>query len=206
MIRPAGFLGAAFGSAAEPDGRINEQARREVSSLLGISHEWAIINQVHGSVVIVAEGPGSFGDADAIVTTTAGLPVAVGTADCIPLVLEGRGIVAVAHAGWRGTIAGVVPATLATMERLGRPAQRAALGPAIGRCCYEVGAEVAARFPDHGAQTTWGTPSVDLGATVRAQLGDLAVWDAGVCTACSAGFHSHRRDGTPLRQVALAWL
>jgi hypothetical protein len=83
---------------------------------------------------------------------------------------------------------------------------RAAVGPGIGPCCYEVGTEVLAALPAFRARTDRGTASVDLSAAAASGLAGLEVWHAGICTCCGTGFHSYRRDGTRRRQVAVAWL
>jgi len=97
-------------------------------------------------------------------------------------------------------------ATRRVLEELGVQLRRAAVGPGIGPCCFEVGPDVARRFDGHMGRTSWGTPSVDIVAAIEPELSGLDVWRAGVCTMCGEGFHSFRRDGTPGRQVALAWL
>ena len=206
MIRPEGFRGAAFGTAAAGDGKADAAARAAIARILGISADWAMTHQVHGTTVVAADGPGDLGDADALYTHRPGLPVAVTTADCVPVILEAADAVAVVHAGWRGAAGRVVSAARAALAAAGSPAIRGAVGPAIGPCCYEVGPEVLARFPGGAATTTWGTPSLDLPAVVTGELEGLDVWRSAECTACSDGYHSHRRDGTRERQVAVAWL
>ena len=207
MIRPEGLAGVAFGEASDGDGRSDPVVRTDISAALGISDEWAVVRQVHGADVAVADVPGGLGDADGIVTTTSGLPIAIGIADCLPVVLQGDGGVGIAHAGWRGAAAGVVAAVSQAMDRMGAPARRAAIGPGIGPCCFEVGSEVAERFPGSVRTTTWGTTSVDLVDAVRSQLGDVDdVWVHGGCTHHEDVFHSFRRDGSPQRQVAVAWV
>jgi len=206
MIRPGGFRGAAFGTASEGDARFDDRARRSMSDSLRISHAWATVTQVHGSRVVEAAAPGPLGEADAIVTWEEGLPAAVASADCVPIVIESEEAVAVVHAGWRGAAAGVIGAALDRLEDAGTPAVRAAVGPAIGPCCYEVGDEVAGRFPGFEAETTWGTLSVDLPGYIADALGPLAVWRSRVCTFTSEGLHSFRRNATKQRQVAVGWL
>jgi len=207
MIRPPGVRGGAFGSAADGNGRDDPGARRRISAALGIPEGWAILRQVHGAEVVWASRAGHLGDGDAAVTDRPMLPLSVATADCFPVILETEGAVGIAHAGWRGAAEGVVAALRSALELAGAPVLRAAVGPGIGPCCFEVSPDVVARFPGSSASTRWGTRSVDLPAVIRAQLvGVKDVWEAGVCTRCDEAYHSHRRDGTRDRQVAVAWL
>lgn len=206
MIRPPGFAGAAFGIAASGDLRSDAERRRRVAADLGISEDWAFVHQVHGATVVEAKDGGRLGDADAIIVRRAGLPIAVATADCVPIVIESAGAAAVVHAGWRGALAGIVPATLAALGAIGHEPRRAAIGPAIGPCCYEVGDEVAERFPGFVAETTWGTRSIDIPAYVAQQLAGLELWRSMECTFTSERLYSWRRDATEQRQVAVAWL
>src|SRR5262249_39768905 len=107
----------------------------------------------------------------------------------------------VAHAGRQGVLLGVVPATVSAMRALGADQIEAWIGPHVCGGCYEVPedlrAQVAAAVPATYATTTWGTPSLDLGAGVRAQLDaeQVSVIDVGGCTRESSDLYSHRRDG-----------
>jgi YfiH family protein len=206
MIRPPGFVGAAFGTAADGDGRSDPTARRGISEALGLSEGWAYLHQVHGRRVRLVTHPGLQGDGDALFTMTAGLPLAVATADCLPVVIEAEGGVGVAHVGWRGAAAGVVSALRSAMETAGLGLCRAAVGPGIGPCCFAVGPEVASALPGYRSFTRADEPSVDLPAAVAGALEGLEVWRSEECTCCGAGFHSYRRDATRQRQVAVAWL
>ncbi len=206
MIRPPGFRGAAFGAAADGDARIDETARAGISRALGISDQWAYLHQVHGRRVRRGLAPGLQGDGDALFTSETGLPLAVGTADCLPVVIEAAEGVGLAHVGWRGAAAGVVQALRRAMEAEGMVAQRAAVGPGIGPCCFAVGPEVAGALPRFRAVTRGGAESIDLPAAAVEALAGLAVWRWEGCTCCGSGFHSYRRDGTRERQVAVAWL
>ncbi|MFI8187960.1 peptidoglycan editing factor PgeF [Streptomyces sp. NPDC085946] len=178
------------------------------------------MNQVHGAEVAVVDGP--WGDrpvpeVDAIVTAQRGLALAVLTADCVPVLLADpvAGIAAAAHAGRPGMVAGVVPAALRAMTDLGAEPSRivARTGPAVCGRCYEVPeamrAEVAAVEPAAYAGTSWGTPAVDVGAGVHAQLGRLGVRDrerSPVCTLESGDHFSYRRDRTTGRLAGYVWL
>lgn len=206
MIRPDPLPGVAFGDAADGDPRRDQAARERLASALGIGAEWAWVRQVHGATVVRATGPGVLGEADAIFTTVTGLPLAVGIADCFPVVLVAEGGIGIAHAGWRGVVAGVIPQLRAAMIAAGVVPYRAAIGPGIGPCCLEVGPEVAAQFPGFVTTTSRGTAGVDLPAAVRSQLVGLQVWESGVCTMSDPGYRSFRRDGTAERQAGVAWL
>ena len=118
----------------------------------------ARVRQVHGAAVRVVRAgdlDAPVPDADALITNVPGLAVAVVAADCVPVLLADprTGAVAAVHAGWRGTAANVVGATVATLtqEFDARPDTLvAAIGPSIGACCYEVGEELLAAFAAAG--------------------------------------------------------
>ncbi|MCA5893142.1 peptidoglycan editing factor PgeF [Isoptericola sp. NEAU-Y5] len=143
------------------------------------------------------------GEADALVTATAGLGLGVLVADCVPVVLADpvARVVAVAHAGRRGTELGVVDAVLDAMVARGaRTADvRAAVGPAVCGRCYEVPAELAAQVsrvvPETASATAAGTPALDLPRGVLAQLAGRGVAAVHVdrCTLTDPDLYSHRR-------------
>ncbi|HLK65677.1 MAG TPA: peptidoglycan editing factor PgeF [Bryobacteraceae bacterium] len=161
----------------------------------------ATLKQIHSAACVDACGrAGILGQGDALLENTPGSVVAVKTADCLPvLLIDGRNrAVAAVHAGWRGTVARIVPNAVESMRgRFGtQPADlHAAIGPGIGGCCYEVGPEVAAQF---GVE---GRAHIDLTAANRRQLLELGVTAERIhasnwCTRCQAEeFHSFRRDG-----------
>ncbi|MEZ0449745.1 peptidoglycan editing factor PgeF [Cellulomonas sp. ICMP 17802] len=143
----------------------------------------AYATQVHGAGVLVlsaAPDPDavSVGEADALVSVSPDVAVAVLVADCVPVLLAdaAAGVVAAVHAGRRGLVAGVVQAAVAAMVREGADVERirAAVGPAIAGESYEVPAElqdeVVAIVPSTRATTAWGTPALDLPAGVVAVL------------------------------------
>lgn len=204
MIIPEGCGGAVFGTAAEGDARTDAGARLRFTRA-GVPERWAYSTQVHGADVVEADRPGNVGEADAMFTTSPTLAVAVATADCVPVILGGDGFAAIVHAGWRGAAAGVVAAALDRLRDEGHVPVRAAIGPAIGPCCYEVGQEVLSRFPDHGVTTRWGTPGIDLPGIIAEQLAGLETWRSGRCTMTDETLYSFRRNRTAHRQVAVAW-
>lgn len=176
--------------------------------------ELRIARQVHGATTVVAddtwpaagaaESQAVVPEADAVVTTTPGLAVAVVVADCVPVLLADpvAGVVAAIHAGRPGLAAGVVRSALDTVSRLGGDPARsyAVLGPAICGRCYEVPDrmrdDVAGRVPQSWSTTRWGTAALDLPAGVTAQLTDagVRVTDLGLCTLTDDRFFSHRRE------------
>lgn len=198
-------MGAAFGTVSDGDLFADASARISVSQELNIPSEWAWATQVHGNTVLVATGPGVAGEGDVLLTTTSALPVAVRTADCVPVAIHASNAVAMVHAGWRGLEAGAIGRARAALEDAGHDPHRAAIGPAIGPCCYEVGDEVLARFPESSSMTRWGTQSLDLWSEAVRQLEPLEVWRADLCTHCEPPFHSFRADGTQQRQTSVAW-
>lgn len=160
----------------------------------------ATLRQIHSSDCLAACGrAGVLGEGDALLERTPGAVVAIRTADCIPILLaDGRNrAVAAVHAGWRGTVAEIAARAVEAMAReFGtRPEDlRAAIGPGIGKCCYEVGPEVAAHF---GAAVR---AHIDLSEANRRQLAACGIpagriYVADLCTRCLAeDFHSFRRD------------
>ena len=206
MILPPSRNGAAFSEARDGDLRNDLEARGEASQDLGISGSWSTVQQVHGSDVVFVDRPGDAGPADALWTTTRGLPLAVFTADCYGVILHADDAVGVAHAGWRGTDAGVVARLGSEMSRQGHEPTRAEIGPGIGSCCFEVGPEVAARFPGHTTTTAWDTTSVDLLSAITEQLDAVTAWSVEGCTHHQDTWFSHRRDGTLRRLATIGWL
>lgn len=206
MIRPRGFPGIAFGEGQDGDPRSDPSARSVMSRRLGVPSSWAFVDQVHGADVVTADAPGRFGEADGILTSTPMLPIAIATADCVPVVLLGNESVAVVHAGWRGAAAGVVTETHRLIIESGDVVTGAVIGPHIGPCCYEVGSEVIDALGGYERSTSSGTPSVDLGAAVGAQLPGIPITADFGCTMHDDRFHSFRQDGTPKRQVTVAWI
>lgn len=196
---------------------VTENRRRLAARLDVESTRMRFLHQVHGADVVVADDVDEPVEADALVTTQAQLPLVVLVADCVPVVLMSQQppVVAVAHAGRRGLVAGVVPATLRVMARLGAtPATTTAfLGPSICGACYEVPADlraaVAAVAPASHAATRMKTPALDVSRGVRAQLQDAGVPAIDVdprCTRDSPELYSHRRDGRSGRFAAVAWI
>ncbi|MFE7763903.1 peptidoglycan editing factor PgeF [Streptomyces sp. NPDC057438] len=210
-----------LGGAVGDDAGAVTTNRELAAKSLGLEPDRVVwMNQVHGADVAVVDGPWGIGDlpsVDAVVTTRRGLALAVLTADCVPVLLADpvAGVVAAAHAGRPGMVAGVVPAAVRAMTERGADPARivARTGPAVCGRCYEVPeamrAEVASVEPAAYADTSWGTPSVDVCAGVHAQLERLGVHDreqSPVCTLESRDHFSYRRDGATGRLAGYVWL
>jgi len=199
----------------------------------------AWMRQVHGCAVryaTVPPGPGAHpgaypGDtarpagtagpaipeADAMYTDVAGLALGVLAADCAPVLLADprARIVGAAHAGREGMAAGVVTELLTAMSAAGADPARvhAVIGPHICGGCYEVPeqmrARIAARVPRAGCVTRAGTPGIDVGAGIEAQLAAAGVRTVARdprCTAETPGLYSYRRDGLTGRFAGFVWL
>ena len=188
------------------------------------------LQQVHEASVHVAASTHSpirsaprspvFPRADIAVSDRPGIAVAVQVADCVPLLIAApHGPVAAAHAGWRGTAANVAGRAVEALVEGGSDVSQlhAAIGPSIGACCYEVGAEVNESFGQAGwpaglrqrwFSTRGRSLRLDLWEANRDQLSASGVPAAnvhvsGLCTSCHAEwFHSYRRDGAGTGRMA----
>jgi len=187
----------------------------------------AALRQVHSARVVEVDTGGPAGEGDALVTTRPGLALSVITADCVPVLMalganERGGAVAAVHAGWRGVVAGVVPAALLRLReavgktRAGERPPLAWIGPAIGACCYEVGADVAASVVgSSGVEVARpgpaGKPHLDVARAVELQLRREGVEEVrrfGPCTRCHPELlWSYRREGAKAgRNIAYVWI
>ena len=177
----------------------------------GVSAE---MSQVHGRTVVDAV-PGQRPEADAMITAEPGVVLVVRVADCVPVLLaadDGRAVAAV-HSGRQGLLEGVVPAAVRRLREQTSAPLSAWVGPRVCGRCYEVPAamqaEVIAAVPAAVATSREGTPALDIGAGVLAQLSELGVaaHDVGVCTRESPDLYSHRRDGQSAgRSAGLIWI
>ena len=186
------------------------------------------LRQVHGRVVRSIDTAGHAPwadprpDGDALVSAGRGRAIGVHVADCVPIVLcdPVHGVIGAAHAGWRGTVAGVLGATLAAMAAAGaRPEDvYVGMGPAIGVCCFEVGPEVVAAFrhadPDADSSIRTGPRArIDLldanrRQAIAAGVREERIAAANLCTACRSDLLiSYRRGGRSAGRMTglIAW-
>ena len=183
--------------------RVDEN-RRRVCAELGADSSRLALNYQHHSPDVHRAIAGSRGDreGDGLWTDEPGLPVAALAADCVPIALArtngDAAAVGVLHAGWRGLLAGIVANGL---EALGGSGVAAAVGPAIGPCCYEVGDDVADLFRARFGAGVLRGRNLDLWTSAELALREAGVADVerfDLCTACRPDlFFSHRRTGKP---------
>jgi len=201
-------------------GEAVRENRRRLAAALGFKPEQvAFARQVHGTELINhhpegvseiwvpggAKSSETSREGDGHVLHEPGAAALVFVADCLPVALAGPRGAAVVHAGWRGLAGGILAEGAAAVE-----ATSAAIGPGIGPCCYEVGAEVLDAFSELGDGVSTGR-MLDLPEAARrllARAGVERVESAGLCTSCEEElFFSHRRDrGRTGRQGGLAWI
>jgi purine-nucleoside/S-methyl-5'-thioadenosine phosphorylase / adenosine deaminase len=158
------------------------------------------VHQIHSDIAVHADRPRCPPDGDALLSDTPGRIVAVKTADCVPILLADarHRAVAAVHAGWRGTASRIVQKTIGAMAArwdTRAPDLHAAIGPAIGVCCYEVGPEVAVQFTGLNQRAHVDLEDENRRQLLAAGLDPLQIWAAGLCTFCGPeAFHSFRRD------------
>jgi len=216
-------LGRAAGDAARA---VRENRRRALAALGRDLEEHVEASQVHGARAAVAgvrDRGRKIPGVDILLTRDPAVVLAMHYADCVPVLLAdpGRRAAAVVHTGWRGTAEGAAAEAVRAMTGAfgSRPGDLvAAIGPAIGPCCYEVDAPVAATLASWPWRDAVLTPVragrwlLDLWEANRRQLLDVgmpagAVGVAGLCTACHPDlFFSHRRDRRTGRMAALVAL
>ncbi|MDA3864522.1 MAG: peptidoglycan editing factor PgeF [Deltaproteobacteria bacterium] len=198
--------------------------RRQLFRQLGLSSSsLRLVNQVHGNTVVKAGLENSYEDllkanADGIISKDPRICVAVYTADCLPVLLStSRGnAVAALHAGWRGIIAGIISSGVDALCQLAGESPHqfiAAIGPAIGRCCFETGLEVAQQFREQNLEefilphSSKNKKYIDLAGSVKSKLLKSGILSKNIssfnhCTFCDQEkFFSYRRDGWPTGQM-----
>jgi len=180
--------------------------RKKLLNALGIQPEKvAFAEQVHGNRVQVVSQGGTFENVDALITSVKGLSLAIQVADCAAVLMadSNNGVIAAAHAGWRGAAADILPKTVAAMTSLGAETSniKAFISPCISKENFEVGEEVAEKFPpEYVDYKTYNKPHVDLKGFLEDQLLKLGIDRTRIevnegCTMEDAErFYSYRRE------------
>jgi YfiH family protein len=173
-----------------------EENRRRLCAAVGANPERLAMNRQEHAATVRRASAGRRGEpGDGLWTDEPDVPMLKVTADCVPIaVADARPTLALLHAGWRGLLQGVVAAGVAPMD----PGARAAIGPSIGPCCYEVGADVAGAFAARFGPDVVTERSVDLWTAAERALREASVVEIerlDLCTSCNPDlFFSHRRD------------
>jgi len=176
--------------------------------------ELRLLTQVHGKEIIrtsemrhLPEGDGWFGEG------VAGVLYGIKTADCLPLLLFDpiTKHLAALHCGWRSTLAEIVPSALDLFQSIGVNTGNllCAIGPALGPCCFEVGAEFEKMVDDSylkpadGGKFYLDLPSLVKGQLLNGGVAEDSIEDTGLCTLCEdSSFFSHRRSGEKERMCS----
>lgn len=207
-----------LGAHVQDDPRNVAGNRQLLRSILPSEPVW--LNQVHGTNVVDASIVADSVDADASISTQAGVVCVMMTADCLPVLfcdVDGR-VVGAAHAGWRGLAAGILENTVAAMRARGAGEMMAWLGPAIGPRHFEVGQDVLHAFlardeasraafdPIVGSDNKFLADIYQLARQKLARIGVHRVSGGGLCTVSDPRFYSYRRDRQTGRMASLIWL
>ncbi|GGE18250.1 laccase domain protein [Primorskyibacter flagellatus] len=205
------FAGLNCGTGSSDQTEIVEINRHRVAMALGVADDHLVtVHQVHSATAVPLDSPpAERPKADAVVTRTHGIGLAILTADCQPVLFADAeaGVIGAAHAGWRGSLDGVLEATLDAMESLGASRQntQAVIGPSISQQSYEVGPEFLDQFlmadPDNsrffaggeGDRVHFDLPSYGLHRLREAGVGH-AEWTRHCTYADPARFYSYRRS------------
>jgi YfiH family protein len=187
--------------------RVAENRRRFLGKLNVLSDRLAIPGQIHSKSVKAVSHPGEYPNCDALVTAQRDVYLTVSVADCIPLFMYDpkKNVIAAVHVGWRGSSSGIVRETIRVLraEFVTAPEDLVVyLGPSARACCYEVGEDVASKFPPQFLRrASPGKMLLDLTGVTKTELIQNGVRrdrieEDGRCTICTPDlFHSYRRDG-----------
>lgn len=190
--------------------RVPPQQKKELFKLLDFSVDnMMTVRQIHGKrIVRLSEGQdvseGVLEEADGIVTNIPGLPIAIRTADCVPVFLYDvrQRCLGLVHAGWRGTKEGIVREAVQEMKRMNsaNPTDiKALIGPCIRSCCYQVSDEFWGSFSEDMTRRPEGSYLNLAAANIRQLLTENVleknIYDTATCTCCDQRWHSYRRDG-----------
>lgn len=207
-----------FNLAAHVGDDVGSVSDNRVHLRQAVGHPLVFAHQVHGNGVALVDGAiDDVADVDALVTTQRQLALVILTADCVPVLFADTdaGVVAAAHAGRAGLVAGVIPQTLHAMQSAGArlPSISAWLGPSICGRCYELPPDVVdatdAAVPGTRTVTARGTSGIDVAAGVRTQLAAAGVRSVRTQSRCAAedpALYSYRRDGVTGRFASVVWL
>ena len=216
-VSSGSFESLNLGAYVDDDADAVRENRLRFRAFCNLPSEPRWLRQVHGSQVLVDPAAGAVAEADAVITRKKGVVCVVQAADCLPVIFASTDSaeVAVAHAGWRGLVSGVLEETVCAMSA--DPANLFAwLGPAISQAAFEVGGEVRQQFLAHDAaadecfaENERGRWQADLYGLARMRLSGLGVAQVSGGEYCTFSeperFFSYRRDGACGRMASFVY-
>ncbi len=215
-------------AVGDESAKVNENRARLAETLKLESEHLTFAAQAHGlrlqSVGLSERGRGhasrenAFPETDALLTCEDDTPLVIMMADCYAVAVMGEGCVAIAHAGWRGTLGNLAGICIREMGRLGNEATElyAYLGPGIRNCCYTVDEGRADAFVERFGEDSGVCERTPEGHSLNLELANILnlqragipperIASHGGCTACDPEYFSYRRDGLTGRQAMLVW-
>ncbi len=196
------FTSRHFGSLANP---LKSESTKQLSKLIG--KPIYFMNQSHGNEIVVVDEQsspsGAVFDGDGVVTDKANVALAVQVADCLPLLLYSKSVVAAVHVGRKGLLNKVALAALSQMQMMGDDQIKGVVGPHICGSCYEVDPEMYSQITKEHPATGGKKNHLNLFAGLADQLNEIKITDLGMCTKENPDYFSHRADATLGRQVGV---
>jgi YfiH family protein len=195
------FTSRQFGSLADP---VSNGNLDKLSKL--VTKPIQIMTQNHGNQVCVIDHQITAPVADAIITCSKEIALAVRVADCLPLLLYSKNVVAAVHVGRKGLMNQVAVKAVAEMKKLGATEITGVVGPHICGQCYEVGADIFAEVTDSYPATFGKQNYLDLYAGLSSQLPEVKLSNLEICTKENSEYFSYRAHGESGRQVGVITL
>jgi len=192
------FTARDFGSLADPV--LNENIER-LSKL--VAKPIQVMTQEHGNQVSVIERPISVPVADAMVSSSKEIALAVRVADCLPLLLYSNNVIAAVHVGRKGLMNQVAVNAVTQMRKLGAKEITGVVGPHICGQCYEVGADIFTEVTNAYPATFKKQNYLDLYAGLVSQLPEIKLSNIDICTKENTDYFSYRANGEAGRQVGV---
>ena len=196
------FTSRHFGSLANP---LKSESTKQLSKLIG--KPIYFMNQSHGNEIVVVDEQsspsGAVLDGDGVVTDKTNIALAVQVADCLPLLLYSKSVVAAVHVGRKGLLNKVALAALSQMQMMGADQIEGVVGPHICGSCYEVDPEMYSQITKEHPATGGKNNHLNLFAGLADQLNEIKITDLGMCTKENPDYFSHRADATLGRQVGV---
>ena len=196
------FTSRHYGSLDNPQ---TSDSAKQLSRLIG--NPIYFMKQTHGNKIVVVDSQsspnGAIYDGDAVVTDKPNVALAVQVADCLPLLLISKSVVAAVHVGRKGLLNKVAVAALDQMKKLGADQISGVVGPHICGECYEVDSQMYSQITKEYPATGGKSNHLNLLAGLNDQLAKVEITSLGICTKENSDYFSYRKDATLGRQVGV---